>query len=85
MPASSLINRNVTINGRRTSLRLEPAFWAALERLAAARGQTVGALVSEIAVAPRDGSLTSAVRVWVLGAVDNEARIRIRPSAPRSQ
>ena len=31
--ASTLVNRNVTIGRRRTSLRLEPAMWDALEEI----------------------------------------------------
>jgi predicted DNA-binding ribbon-helix-helix protein len=29
-PKSTLISRNITVNGKRTSMRLEPAMWEAL-------------------------------------------------------
>lgn len=64
--------RSVSISGHRTSVSLEPEFWAALEEIAAARGLTPGKLIAEIDRArmksqesqPRN--LASAVRVYVL-------------------
>jgi predicted DNA-binding ribbon-helix-helix protein len=59
--------RSMTIAGHRTSVALEPEFWAALEAIAAARGSSLSALVAEI-----DGTrtparnLASAIRVAVL-------------------
>jgi predicted DNA-binding ribbon-helix-helix protein len=64
--ASSLINHNVIGNERRTSLRLEPAFWSALKDLADEDGSDISAVVRKIEAEPRVGSLTSAVRVHVL-------------------
>ena len=67
-----LISRNVTVHRRRTSMRLEPEYWDALEALAARRDQTVHELVSDIASAMNPGdSLTSAVRVEILRALSN--------------
>jgi predicted DNA-binding ribbon-helix-helix protein len=60
-----LEKHSVTLFQHRTSLSLEPPFWAALRRLAAARGQSLNALIAEIDAA-RSGNLSSAVRVWVL-------------------
>nr|WP_242480760.1 ribbon-helix-helix domain-containing protein [Rhodovibrio sodomensis] len=59
---------SVTLFQHRTSLSLEPPFWAALGRLAAQRGQSLNALIAEIDAA-RSGNLSSAVRVWVLGEI----------------
>lgn len=61
--------RSVTIAGHETSISLEPAFWAALERLAADEGLPVNALIARIDV-ERMGSnpapnLTSALRQWL--------------------
>lgn len=58
-----LINRNVRLSGRRTSIRLEPEFWSALDEIAARRGVKRNAVIEDVRV---DGSLTSAVRVAVL-------------------
>jgi len=63
-----LQKHSVTLFQHRTSLSLEPPFWAALRRLAAARGQSLNALIAEIDAA-RSTNLSSAVRVWVLQQV----------------
>jgi predicted DNA-binding ribbon-helix-helix protein len=67
-----LINRNVTVNGRRTSIRLEPEMWDALEEIAKRENVRVGDVVSRIDRQVRSGSfkgsgLTARVRVFVLG------------------
>ena len=57
--------RSVTIAGHQTSVSLEPAFWDALRRLAAAQGLSVNGLVERID-RERGGNLSSAIRVFVL-------------------
>lgn len=57
--------RSVSIAGHRTSIALEPEFWAVLERMAAARGLSLPGLVVEID-AGRTGPLASALRVAAL-------------------
>ena len=69
---SAIAKRSVTIAGHRTSLSLESAFWDALRRIARRRGTSVSRLVAEIdraAGAAERRNLSSAVRVFVLGAV----------------
>ena len=41
-----LVKRSFSLSGHRTSVALEPEFWAALTTLAQARGQVLGALVA---------------------------------------
>lgn len=62
-----LEKRSLTLSGHRTSVALEPEFWAALAVLAAARGQTLAALIAaaDAARAP-DRPLASALRVLAL-------------------
>jgi predicted DNA-binding ribbon-helix-helix protein len=60
---------SVRISGHPTSISLEPEFWAAFERIAAKRGATPGALITEIDEA-RDGGLSSAVRLFVLAELE---------------
>lgn len=64
------VKRSITIAGHQTSISLEPAFWAALEAAARARGTPLSALVAEIdarRVAQRDPpNLASALRSWIL-------------------
>lgn len=59
------LKRSLTIAGHRTSLSLEPEFWDALQQAAAARKQTIAALVGEIDAGRGERNLSSAVRVWL--------------------
>ncbi len=63
---STIVRRYVTINGRNSSVSLEDEFWEALKEIADIRGTTRATIVSTIASAGRPGSLSSAVRVFVL-------------------
>ena len=66
---SGVTKRSVMIAGHRTSVSIEDPFWDALREIAGARGQSVQALIGAID-AGRDGqNLSSAIRVFVLGAV----------------
>jgi predicted DNA-binding ribbon-helix-helix protein len=59
------VKRSVRIAGHPTSVSLEPAFWDALGEIARRRGVSLNALIAAID-AERSGSLSSAVRVFVL-------------------
>jgi predicted DNA-binding ribbon-helix-helix protein len=64
---TGLVKRSVTLAGHRTSIALEPEFWSALERLAAARGQSLAALVAAIdAERTPEQKLASRLRVLAL-------------------
>ncbi|MGC9269915.1 ribbon-helix-helix domain-containing protein [Acidiphilium sp.] len=65
----SLEKRSVSLSGHRTSIALEPPFWAALEAMAAARGISLTALIAAIDDTrdPTD-ALASALRVSALAA-----------------
>ncbi len=43
-----LVKRSFSLAGHRTSVALEPEFWLALERLAAARGVTLLRLIESV-------------------------------------
>ncbi|MBB3265546.1 putative DNA-binding ribbon-helix-helix protein [Azospirillum sp. OGB3] len=61
--------RNVYVAGKRTSLRLEAAFWEGLEEIAERESVTLGELCNRLAerVEAVDASnLSSAVRIYVL-------------------
>ncbi len=64
---SSLILRNVTIAGHRTSVRLEPSLWQALEEICTREQTDLNDLCSEIANRPRRGGFTSALREFIVG------------------
>lgn len=65
-----LQKRSMRIAGHRTSLALEQEFWAALDRIARARNQSLPVLIAQIdeyrARRSPEASLASAVRVFVL-------------------
>lgn len=67
------VKRSITLSGHRTSIALEPEFWAALEAIAQDRGLSLVRLVSEIDAArlaeagtAEPASLSSALRVFAL-------------------
>ncbi|MCC6716514.1 MAG: ribbon-helix-helix domain-containing protein [Acetobacteraceae bacterium] len=66
MSVSRLINRNVTATGGRTSMRLEPELWSALEEICHREGMTLADLIKSIEHRVHPGGRTSAVRVFVL-------------------
>lgn len=62
-----LVNQNVLSLHGRTSIRLEPSFWAALDDICRVEGKTRHEIVRRVE-ADKDGApLTEAVRVFVLG------------------
>jgi len=61
---SRLHKRSVRIAGHLTSVSMEEVFWNALTKIAAERGISMNALVTEID-RTRDGNLSSALRVYV--------------------
>ena len=63
--AQTIGKYSVAIDGHRTSVSLEPEFWQALKNIAAARQESLGALVSKVD-RTRQGNLSSALRVYVL-------------------
>ena len=63
---SLLLSRNVTINGRRTSLRLEQASWEAIDEICASEGVTSHELCSMIEGQRGGSSRTSAVRAFIV-------------------
>ena len=63
------VKRSLTIAGHRTSISLEAVFWETLKEIARAEKRSLAALVAEIDAgrAPGEGSLSSAIRVYVVG------------------
>lgn len=67
MSSSSLLNRNVTIHGRRTSMKLEPDMWDALDEICRRERLSVHDICGLIAERHRGNNLTAAMRVFILG------------------
>lgn len=66
-PLSPPFKRSVTIDGHRTSVTLEDAFWRALRDMAKARGVSHAALIAQIDHnRPPEVGLATAIRLVVL-------------------
>lgn len=63
---STLKGRNVSVNGRRTSMRLEPAFWTALQDIALRERTTINELCKRIDALRHNTPRTTRVRVFIL-------------------
>ena len=70
---SSVVKRSIIINGHKTSVSLEDAFWADLKNIAHTQQATLSELVTEIDQT-REGNLSSAIRLFVLDHFRNEAK-----------
>jgi predicted DNA-binding ribbon-helix-helix protein len=66
--------RSLTITGHRTSVSLEAPFWQALAEIAAARKQSVAAVVASIDRGRTGTNLSAAIRVYVLDWYRKQAR-----------
>ncbi|MDP6389349.1 MAG: ribbon-helix-helix domain-containing protein [Alphaproteobacteria bacterium] len=63
---SALVSRIVWIGERRTSIRLEPAFWDALEEVCAREGMTTHEVCTMVAARIGHYRLTGVIRVFLL-------------------
>ena len=63
---SLVIKRSIVIDGHKTSVSLEDAFWRALREIARAQHATLSNIVAEIDKARKQGNLSSAIRLFVL-------------------
>ena len=74
------VKRSVAIAGHKTSISLEPVFWALLKQAAREAGLPVSALVARIdaerIAAPRPPGLAGAIRVWLVARLLETAQSR---------
>jgi len=77
---STLVNRNVTVDGHRTSIRLEPAMWQALNMVCQRENKALNELVTMIARSRNQSTLTAGIRVFLLtyfqAAATDEGHVR---------
>lgn len=59
-------SRNIRLDGKRTSIRLENAMWEAFEEIAAREGKNIGELCVIIASRKNGSNLTAAVRLFII-------------------
>jgi predicted DNA-binding ribbon-helix-helix protein len=70
---SSICKRSIVIDGYKTSVSLEDAFWQALREIARKRNETLSSLVGSIDAGRQYGNLSSAIRLFVLGVYRNSS------------
>lgn len=64
---TTLVSRNITVSGKRTSVRLEPEMWAAMREIARREECTIHEICSLIAARKNpQTSLTAAIRVFLM-------------------
>jgi predicted DNA-binding ribbon-helix-helix protein len=68
--SARVVKRSLVIAGHRTSISLEDAFWRRLRRIAAERGLSLNRVAAMIDASRAGANLSSAIRVFVLEAVD---------------
>ena len=64
---SAILKHSVKVAGRHTTVNLEDAFWNGLREIAKSRHETSAELVAAIKADQQDGTLSSAIRTFVLG------------------
>jgi predicted DNA-binding ribbon-helix-helix protein len=64
-----IVKRSIVIDGHKTSVSLEDAFWSSLKEIAHAQRATLSTIVEEIDKTRQQGNLSSAIRLFVLDQV----------------
>jgi predicted DNA-binding ribbon-helix-helix protein len=64
----SLKKRSFSLAGHRTSVALEPEFWAVIDESARSQGKALAALVAQIDASRGPRPLASALRLYALAA-----------------
>jgi predicted DNA-binding ribbon-helix-helix protein len=68
MMKSLVVKRSVVLEGHKTSVSLEDAFWSDLKQIARMQRATLSKVITEIDKG-RQGNLSSAIRVFVFDQV----------------
>src|SRR4029077_17822272 len=71
---SSVVKRSIVIDGHKTSVSLEDAFWSGLKEIAEAQQAPLSMVVGEIDQTRQQGNLSSAIRLFVLDHVRTHFR-----------
>ena len=62
---STIVKRSLVVNGRRTSISLEDAFWDGLKDIAKGQRKTLSDLVGSIDTNRKHGNLSSTLRLFL--------------------
>ena len=82
---SGIAKRSIVIDGHKTSVSLEDAFWSTLKEIAQERGETLSQLVAAIDRQRQHGNLSSAIRLFVLGHYRSAGTAPLRDVAETSR
>ena len=63
------IKKSLILSGHKTSVAIEKDFWVALDKIAKNKNITIESLIQSIDQDDRDGSLASAIRVFILNSL----------------
>ena len=63
---SAVLKRSIVVDGHKTSVSLEDAFWNGLKEIGVERHMTLSDLVAAIDSQRQHGNLSSAIRLFVL-------------------
>lgn len=74
---STLINKNIMVDGRRTSMRLEPEMWDALSDICRFENMKLSHICHLVNQHRRGGSLTSCMRVFIISYYKTVALSRV--------
>jgi len=66
---SLVVKRSVVIDGHKTSVSLEDAFWNDLREIAHRQRATLSKVITEIDKGRQQGNLSSAIRVFVFDQI----------------
>lgn len=67
-----LVKRSVSLAGHRTSVSLEPEFWAEIDRAVSADAISLAGLIGSIDEDRGEEPLASSLRVWVVNRLRQE-------------
>jgi predicted DNA-binding ribbon-helix-helix protein len=65
---SPVLKRSIIIAGHKTSISLEDEFWNSFKEIVGDGGMTVAAMIAAIDGGRKHANLSSAIRLFVLGA-----------------
>jgi predicted DNA-binding ribbon-helix-helix protein len=74
MDKSLVTKRSIVVGGHKTSVSLEDAFWNGLREMADERDMTLSTLVANIDADREFANLSSAIRLFVLGAYQKQGQ-----------
>jgi predicted DNA-binding ribbon-helix-helix protein len=73
---SAIVKRSIVIDGHKTSVSLEDAFWSSLKDIAHTEGVPLSKMVTEIDKTRERGNLSCAIRLFILEQVRTKALAR---------